>query len=58
MRVLDETEMSVAAGGVDPLPFPEVQPDIVPCETVAYWVRMLFMEPETCDYPSHDNSCH
>ena len=48
MRILNETEMNVAAGGSIPQPFPWTEPDISPPGLDAFWLRHLLIEPEIC----------
>ena len=52
MRILSETEMSVAAGGVDPLPRPTPEPMIKPDREDVYWMLQNWSIPEVCDHSS------
>ena len=41
MRILNETEMSVAAGGVDPMPIPAPEPIVKPDKEDVFWITYL-----------------
>ena len=58
MRILNETEMSVAAGGVLPLPWPEAEPDIRPDYEDGYRLRLFWIQPEICGDPWHEGPCN
>lgn len=51
MRILNELEMSVAAGGVDPIPVP-FEPPCMP-QPDPTWVRLIMelMVPQTVNIP-------
>ena len=57
MRILNETEMSVAAGGMSPIPLPPSPPIWEPPEVDDWWIRMSLLEPEICDHSSHEDPC-
>ena len=57
MRILNETEMSVAAGGMEPLTRPEPLPIWELPEVDDWWIRMRLLEPEICDHSSHEGPC-
>ena len=57
MRNLNETEMSVAAGGVSRPPIPWGPPEVKPPEKNDWWICLLLLEPEICDDASHENPC-
>ena len=57
MRMLNESEMSVTAGGTSPPPNPWCRPEVEPPEHDLYLIRMLLWEPEICDDSSHENHC-
>ena len=50
MKILNETEMSAAAGGVDPLPFPGRERCVGPPEQDDYWVLELLREEESFEH--------
>ena len=50
MRILNDTEMNVAAGGFACLPtFPDTEPLVRPDDLDEYWLRHLLIEPEFSD---------